>query len=202
MLVNAIGIDFGTTNSSIARATNSRAVELAHFPFSGGVTEAYRSLLYIEPKESWTGPEGIDRYLAAENRGRLIQSLKSFLSSRTLLSTDVFGRRRSLEELHARILRDLRDKAEAQFGIKIGPVVAGRPVQFVGAETEADNEYAQDRLRESFRLAGYESVQFEMEPVAAAHYYESTQDRDELILVGDFGGGTSDGSLIHAGRVL
>ena len=198
----AIGIDFGTTNSSIAHVTSAGEVRLAEFPFNGRRTDAYRSLLYIEKTKSWTGPEGIEHYLAAENRGRLIQSLKSFLSSRTLLSTDVFGRRRSLEELHSRILRDLRDKAEAQFGIKIGPVVAGRPVQFVGAETEADNEYAQDRLRESFRLAGYESVQFEMEPVAAAHYYESTQDRDELILVGDFGGGTSDFSLIHAGRVL
>jgi hypothetical chaperone protein len=198
----AIGIDFGTTNSSIARATGPGQVELAVFPFSAGMTDAYGSLLYIEKTKSWTGPEGIEHYLAAENRGRLIQSLKSFLSSRTLLSTDVFGRRRSLEELHSRILRDLREKAEHQFGIKIGPVVVGRPVQFVGAETEEDNQYAQGRLQESFRLAGYESVQFEMEPVAAAHYYESTQDHDELILVGDFGGGTSDFSLIHAGRVL
>ena len=202
MLVNAIGIDFGTTNSSIARATGSRAVEVAQFPFSGGVTEAYRSLLYLEPKESWTGPEGIDRYLAAENRGRLIQSLKSFLSSRTLLTTDVFGRRRSLEELHARILRDIREKAQRQFQTEIGPVMVGRPVRFVGAETDEDNQYAEDRLREAFRLAGYDSVQFELEPVAAAHYYESTLDHDELILVGDFGGGTSDFSLIHAGGVL
>jgi hypothetical chaperone protein len=175
---------------------------LAQFPFSGGVTEAYRSLLYIEPKESWTGPEGIDRYLSAENRGRLIQSLKSFLSSRMLLSTDVYGRRRSLEELHARILRDIREKAQHQFHVEIGSVTVGRPVRFVGAETDADNQYAQDRLREAFRLAGYDAVHFEMEPVAAAHYYESTLDHDELILVGDFGGGTSDFSLIHAGSVL
>src|SRR5712692_4336174 len=107
----AIGIDFGTTNSSIARANGAGDVELAHFPSMGEMTAAYRSLLYLEQiKESgvstlksWTGPEGIEHYLAADRKGRLIQSLKSFLSSRSLQSTDVFGRKYKLEELIARI---------------------------------------------------------------------------------------------------
>ncbi len=166
---------------------------MAQFPFSGGVTEAYRSLLYLEPKESWTGPEGIDHYLSAENRGRLIQSLKSFLSSRTLLSTGrvwtATNPGRTARAHGITVQGDIREKAQRQFQIEIGSVVVGRPVRFVGAETDEDNQYAQDRLREAFRLAGYDSVQFEMEPVAAAHYYESTLDHDELILVGDFGGG-------------
>jgi len=38
-----------------------------------------------------------------------------------------------------------------------------------------------------------------MEPIAAAYSYESTLDHDELLLIGDFGGGTSDFSLLHAG---
>jgi hypothetical chaperone protein len=204
----AIGIDFGTTNSSVAIAHNDGTVDLARFPSMGTLTDAYRSLLYLEQiKErgitslkSWTGPAGIETYLQAETKGRLIQSLKSFLSSRTLTTTDVFGRRQTLEDLIARILKDLRTAAETQFGV--GPIrsaVVGRPVRFVGAEKEADNEYSEGRLREAFRKAGFESVEFEMEPVAAAHYYESTLDHDELILIGDFGGGTSDFSLIHAG---
>src|SRR4029077_10754917 len=57
-------------------------------------------------------------------------------------------------------------------------------------------------LRLAFNSAGYESVEFEMEPVAAAHYYESTLDHDELILIGDFGGGTSDFSLVHVGPTV
>jgi hypothetical chaperone protein len=105
----------------------------------------------------------------------------------------------SLEELIARILRDLREKAEAQFGEPIRSAVVGRPVRFVGAEKEEDNSFAQERLGAAFRLAGYESIEFELEPVAAAHYYESTLDHDELILIGDFGGGTSDFSLLHVG---
>jgi hypothetical chaperone protein len=202
-----IGIDFGTTNSSVALARASGEVELASFPTATSFTDSYRSLLYLEQAKesgretlkSWSGPAGIERYLEAENKGRLIQSLKSFLSARTLKTTEVFGRRRTLEELIARILKDLRVAAEHQFDVPIKSAVVGRPVRFVGAENEEDNQYCEERLREAFRLAGFHAVEFEMEPVGAAYYYESTLDHDELILIGDFGGGTSDFSLIHVG---
>lgn len=207
MLTSCIGIDFGTTNSSVARATAAGQVDLVQFPHAAGMTDSYRSLLYLEEVrernvrvvKSWSGPEGIERYLAAETKGRLIQSLKSFLTSRSLRSTDVFGRRRTMEDLIGRIVRDLREKAERQFGIEIRSAVVGRPVTFVGAETEADNAWAQERLEQAFLAAGFESVRFEMEPVAAAHHYESTLDHDELILIGDFGGGTSDFSVVRVG---
>ena len=208
----AVGIDFGTTNSSIARSVDhsSSAVELVRFPCPGGSTESYRSLLYLEQVrqqgknrlQSWTGPSGIEHYLARESSGRLIQSLKSFLTSRMLQSTEIFGLRITIEELIARILRDLRQQAEQQFGVPITSAVAGRPVRFVGAESEADNVYAEGRLRNAYQLAGFDEVEFEMEPVAAAHYYESTLERDELILIGDFGGGTSDFSLIRVGPTI
>jgi hypothetical chaperone protein len=202
-----IGIDFGTTNSSIARADRSGEVQLANFPYLGALTDAYRSLLYLQQAKeggvnklkSWTGPEAIEQYLSAETKGRLIQSLKSFLSSRNLHSTEIFGRRHTLEDLIARILRDLREKAEHQFGTRITSAVVGRPVHFVGAVNQEDDAYAESRLRSAFESAGFESVEFEMEPIAAAHYYESTLDHDELILIGDFGGGTSDFSLVHVG---
>jgi hypothetical chaperone protein len=77
--------------------------------------------------------------------------------------------------------------------------MVGRPVRFVGAETEDDDGYAVTRLREAFKIAGFENVDFEMEPVAAAYAYESMLDDDELILIGDFGGGTSDFSLLQVG---
>jgi hypothetical chaperone protein len=206
----AIGVDFGTTNSSIACADCSDEVQLAKFPYLGGLTDAYRSLLYLQQAKergantlkSWTGPEGIEQYLSADTKGRLIQSLKSFLTSRNLHSTEVFGRRHTLEDLIARILRDLRKKAELQFGINITSAVVGRPVHFVGAENQEDDGYAESRLRSAFESAGFESVQFEMEPIAAAHYYESTLDHNELILIGDFGGGTSDFSLVHVGPTV
>ena len=202
-----VGIDFGTTNSSVARATTGSNVELVQFTHSAGTTEAFRSLLYLEQVKapgrssikSWTGPAGIEQYLVAETKGRLIQSLKSYLTSRSLTSTEVFGRRYTIEDLIARILTDLREHAERHFRTPIRSAMVGRPVSFVGAETEADNHYAVSRLKKAFQKAGYESVDFEMEPVAAAYHYESTLDHDELILIGDFGGGTSDFSLLHVG---
>jgi hypothetical chaperone protein len=93
----------------------------------------------VNALKSWSGPEGIEHYLSADHKGRLIQSLKSFLSNRSLQSTDVFGRKYTLEELIARILRDLREKAASQFGAPISKAVVGRPVRFVGAETSLES---------------------------------------------------------------
>lgn len=111
----------------------------------------------------------------------------------------MFGKRIQLEELVARILRDIRMAAEEQFGSPVKSAVVGRPVRFVGANTADDDEYATGRLTESLHKAGFEEVSFEYEPIAAAYFYESTLDHDELILIGDFGGGTSDFSLIQVG---
>lgn len=202
----AVGIDFGTTNSSVG-FVQATEVELISFPFSAGTTESFRSVLYLQQHKergrshlkSWTGPAAIETYLAAENKGRLMQSLKSYLPNRDLKSTEVFGKAYTFEDLVARILGDLRQHTEHRLETSVRHVTVGRPVNFVGAETEEDNQYAVARLRNAFLKAGFESVDFEMEPVAAAYYYESTLDHDELILIGDFGGGTSDFSLLHVG---
>jgi hypothetical chaperone protein len=146
-----------------------------------------------------SGPAAIERYLESEEKGRLIQSLKSHLASRLLSGTEVFGRRHGLEELISRMLSDLRKHAEKQFEQPIHRAMVGRPVRFVGAESTDDDDFAVSRLRTAFHLAGFEHVDFELEPVAAACSYESTLDHDVLILIGDFGGGTSDFSLLRVG---
>ncbi|MEG9438023.1 Hsp70 family protein [Edaphobacter sp. HDX4] len=204
----AVGIDFGTTNSSVAVVRGDEKVELASFPTATGSTVSFRSILYLEQVKrnggakqllSKTGPAGIEAYLDAEEKGRLIQSLKSYLPNRTLTGTEVFGRHFTLEQLVSRMLADLRERAERQFGIPIRHATVGRPVRFVGAETDENDAYAVSRLRDAFALAGFEGVEFEMEPIAAAYSYESSLDHDELILIGDFGGGTSDFSLVRVG---
>jgi hypothetical chaperone protein len=206
--LDAVGFDFGTTNSSVALVDGNAQVQLASFPSPSGETQSFRSVLYFEhlkttagPKRmhAFAGPAAIEHYLQAEEKGRLVQSLKSHLSSRTLTGTEVFGRRYKLEDLIARMITDLRKHAAHQFHKPISYAMVGRPVRFVGAETEADDEFAVARLREAFAAAGFEHVDFEMEPVAAACAYESTLDHDELILIGDFGGGTSDFSLLRVG---
>jgi hypothetical chaperone protein len=99
----------------------------------------------------------------------------------------------------SRMLVDLRKEATHQFARPIRRAMVGRPVRFVGATSTEDDDFALSRLRESFLLAGFDEVEFEMEPVAAAYAYQSTLDHDELILIGDFGGGTSDFSLLRVG---
>ncbi len=203
-----VGIDFGTTNSSVAIADEGSNVTLMRFPAAASETVSFRSVLYFEQfktaagakkSHSFAGPAAIEHYLQADEKGRLIQSLKSHLPSRMLTGTEIFGRRHKLEELIARMLSDLRKHSEKYLGAPIRRVRVGRPVRFVGAETEEDDAFATSRLREAFTAAGFEHIDFELEPVAAAYAYESTLDHDELILIGDFGGGTSDFSLLRVG---
>ena len=202
----SIGIDFGTTNSSVAIITEGE-LHLLSFPSLQGLTESYRSVLYLEQHrhagrtqlKSFTGPLAIEHYLHAESPGRLIQSLKSYLPSRSLTGTEVFGRRYTLEELIARILTDLRLALERHIGEPVCHATVGRPVRFVSAETEEDDAFAVSRLEMAFKQAGFDSVSFEYEPIGAAYAYESSLTHDELILIGDFGGGTSDFSLLHVG---
>lgn len=198
-----VGIDFGTTNSSVARLSAS-GTELVRF---SNASLSSRSILYLEKTargvHSNSGPLAIERYLEAhregDHPGRLIQSLKSYLPSQTLTGTEVFGRHYTLEDLISRILADLRSQAERQFGGPIRSATVGRPVRFVGAETAQDEEFALSRLAAAFERAGFEEVNFELEPLAAAAAYQTTLKRDETVLIGDFGGGTSDFSLVTLG---
>jgi len=189
-MTRAFGLDFGTTNSAVACAS-AAAVQ---------TTPVHRSILYFEPKApTTTGNSAIDRYLAADEKGRLMQSLKSFLGSRLFTGTNVHGRQYSMEDLLAIFLRDLRKTAEQQFGPFQGTIVVGRPVRYANANDEADNEFALRRLRAALEKAEIGPVEFEYEPVAAAYFYASRLDHDELIVIGDFGGGTSDFSLLRVG---
>ena len=206
--MDAVGFDFGTTNTSVALVEAGGGVRLASFPALGALTESFRSVLYFEQTKTaaglkrvhaLAGPAAIEHYLEADEKGRLVQSLKSHLASRTLTGTEVFGRRYKLEDLIARMIGDVRKQAAVQFGRPVNYAMVGRPVRFVGAESAADDDFAVGRLREAFKQAGFERVDFEMEPVAAACAYESTLDHEELILIGDFGGGTSDFSLLRVG---
>src|SRR5262249_29847307 len=132
-------------------------------------------------------------------RGRLIQSMKSHLASRLFTETNLFGHFYTLEDLIAVIIRALKAGTEAQFGPVGHSVTVGRPAHFSGATTAEDDAFALGRLRAAFQQAGFERVAFEFEPVAAAYQYERQLDHDELVLIGDFGGGTSDFSLIRLG---
>jgi hypothetical chaperone protein len=142
---NAVGFDFGTTNSSVALVQGNSSVRIASFSSGGKESYSFRSILDFEQYKTpagarrthvFTGPSAIEHHLETEENDRLIQSLKSHLPSRTLTGTEVFGRRYKLEEMLARMIGDLRQHAEKQFASPIRSAMAGRPVHFASAETK------------------------------------------------------------------
>jgi len=203
---SAIGIDFGTTNSAVASAHDG-GVTLATVPTEGGDSHTFRSVLCFDPDERerngrpkpLAGPRAIERYVQLGGEARFLQSLKSYLPSKLFNSTTIFGHRFTLEQLIGALVRELKLAAEPALGPFPAAVVVGRPVRFVGAETEEDDAYAVGRLRAALALAGLPEVVFEYEPVGAAYHYEAALKQDELVLIADFGGGTSDFCLARVG---
>lgn len=202
----AFGLDFGTTNSALALAAGDGTPRLAGFAGPDGSTPTFRSLLYFDredelaPVEVHAGGAALLAHLERDvHAGRLIQSLKSFLASRLFSATEIFGRSYRLEQLIGILLGRLREEAEAALGEPVRAAVVGRPVHFVGAANAEDDALALSRLRAALVNAGFHSVRFEYEPIGAARHYERGLARDELLLIGDFGGGTSDFSLLRVG---
>jgi len=194
-----VGIDFGTTNSAVGLADGDQPADLAVLPGAGGQpATTWRTVLFFEPDapEVRAGAPAIERYLEVEGEGRLVQSIKSHLSSASFTRTSIAGRTWTLEGLVAEFLRRLRAAAPRDLGRR---VVIGRPVRYWGAATAEDEERAISRMRAALAAAGFDEVAFEYEPVAAAAGYAERLDHEELILVADFGGGTSDFSLVRVG---
>jgi hypothetical chaperone protein len=189
--MDAIGIDFGTTNSAVAIANDHGDVKLV--PLAGA--PYWRTVLYFEDGGKLTaGSPAIARYLDTEGDGRLVQSIKSHLASSTFSRTHIFGRSYQLDDMIAAYLRQIRAASPIDLGSRC---VVGRPVRYWGAETPEDDARAIGRMREALGKAGFDDVVFEYEPVGAAARYAARLDHEELIVVADFGGGTTDFTVVR-----
>jgi hypothetical chaperone protein len=131
--------------------------------------------------------------------GRLLHSLKSGLAT-GYEGTTIFGRYYTLEELIALYLRAIRERVEAERGEVVEGIVLGRPVHFVESGGEADDHRAEERLRHAAHEAGFRHVAFELEPIAAALYYELAVREPQHIVVFDLGGGTLDITVMRIGQ--
>jgi hypothetical chaperone protein len=193
-----VGIDFGTTNSAVAVADDGGDVQLV--PLAGA--PHWRTVLYFEPGGGLTaGSPAIARYLETEGDGRLIQSIKSHLASAAFSRTAIFGKRWQIDDMIAAYLRQVRAAAPVDLGRR---AVVGRPVRYWGAESADDDARAVARMQDALAKAGFDEVVFEYEPVGAAARYAARLDREEQIVVADFGGGTTDFTVIRvpSGTVL
>lgn len=191
------GIDFGTTNSALSVYRNN-TVEVLGVDGNDRSGELMRSVLYFnDENEIFAGREAIRQYVSDGAAGRFMQSIKTFLPNISFDHTEVFGRRYGIEDLVAIILRQLKARGEAHVGSVVDSVVLGRPVVF-SADPHKD-AVAEQRLEKAARKAGFKNIWFQYEPVAAALAYEDSLQvgQERIVFIGDFGGGTSDFSVIR-----
>jgi len=129
--------------------------------------------------------------------GRLMQFIKTALRSEKYTGTQVFDRYYTLSDIIATYLQALKGRAESLLGEEISSVTLGRPVRF-SASVEQDRK-AQATLQQGAQEAGFKQVNFELEPIAAALYYELSLSKAQNVLIFDFGGGTLDLTIMRLG---
>lgn len=206
----SLGIDFGTTNTVLSLADASGPARLVKFAAPEGELFAFRSCLsFFAPAENpqdrqiAAGPWAIDAYVEDPADTRFIQSFKSFAAQASFTETQILGRRYRFEDLLSTFLLKVRDYAGPELSGLPDRVIVGRPVTFAGGAP--DEALALERYEIAFRRMGVKEVLYAYEPVGAAFFFARALQQDATVLVGDFGGGTSDFSIIrferHAGEM-
>lgn len=195
-MANACGVDFGTSNSTVGWARPGQPALLA---LEDG-KPTLPSVVFFNAEEDKVsyGREALADYLAGYE-GRLMRSLKSLLGTSLIDGqTEVGGRALPFRMLLGHFIAELKRRAECAAGRPFTSAVFGRPVFFIDDSAAADR-LAEDTLAEVARAAGFRDIAFQYEPIAAAFDYESQIAREELVLIVDIGGGTSDFSLVRLG---
>ncbi|MFV3371268.1 Hsp70 family protein [Pseudomonas sp. NY15435] len=190
----ALGIDFGTSNSTVGwwRPDTEPLIALE----DDKITLPSVIFFNVEERRPVYGRLALHEYLEGYE-GRLMRSLKSLLGSSLLKSeTTVLGSAMPFKDLLGLFIGELKKRAETVAGREFESVVLGRPVFFVDDDPKADQE-AQDTLVAVAQKLGFKDVSFQYEPLAAAFDYERSIQREELVLIVDIGGGTSDFSLVR-----
>ena len=195
-MAQACGIDFGTSNSTAGwvRPGHPIMLELE----DGKMTLPSVVFFNAEDEQTSYGRAALAEYLAG-CEGRLMRSLKSLLGTSLIDGqTEVGGRALPFRLLLAQFIGEVKRRAESAAGRPFDEVVMGRPVHFIDDDKAAD-QLAEDTLAGIARSVGFRHVAFQYEPIAAAFEYESQIEREELVLIADIGGGTSDFTLVRLG---
>jgi hypothetical chaperone protein len=193
-MANACGVDFGTSNSTVGWVRPGAPIML---PLEEGKVTLPSVVFFNVDDDAVTyGRAALSEYLAGYE-GRLMRSLKSLLGTSLIDGqTEVGGRALPFKMLLSQFIGELKHRAEQAAGRKLDSAVLGRPVHFIDDDKAAD-KLAEDTLGEIARSVGFKNIAFQYEPIAAAFDYESQIDREELVLIADIGGGTSDFSLVR-----
>lgn len=200
-----LGLDFGTTNTVVSVAAPDGRHEILSLAAPGGErVQAFRSALSFQPDPQAprggrmdAGPFAIEAFVQDPVETRFIQSFKTFAASAAFTETQILQRRYSFEDLLGGFLLRLREHGPPILREPVRLIV-GRPVVFAGSRPDADLALA--RYEEAFRRLGYAEVRYAYEPVGAAFFFARRLEGEATVLVGDFGGGTSDFSIIRFTR--
>lgn len=188
------GLDFGTSNSTIGVTVNQHCqlVPLER------AKPTIRSAIFCDAEaKQWVyGQQGIDSYLEGVP-GRLLMALKTVLGSSLMEDkTIIFNEYLPYTKVLSYFLQHLKVRAEKVADQELTQVVLGRPVHFHDHDLVKDR-HAQDTLEQIARDLGFKEVSFQYEPIAAALAYEASIQKEQLAMIVDMGGGTSDFSIIR-----
>lgn len=189
------GLDFGTSNTTLGTIEDDAPVLAA---LENGQTTVPSAIFYEADSAVLIGRKAVDAYVEGVS-GRLMRSLKSVLGTALIDETTRLGRERtSFRDVIAYYLGAVKRRAEASTGRELREVVHGRPVHFVDNAPDADRK-AEQILREIAGEIGFDEVTFQFEPIAASLDYERQISAEEIALIADIGGGTSDFSIVRLG---
>src|SRR5690348_2048488 len=195
--MTVIGVDFGTTNSVITLLRPDGTVATRRHAFGTAELDVIRSVLCFWNDgtrnsivlRNAAGPAAIEAYLDDPLESRLMMSLKSYLAQPGFTETRVFGRAFTLEGLIGLFLGQILPTPRDAI------LLAGRPVKFAG--NVPDDALGEQRLRAAYATAGWPAIQTALEPEAAGYRFANGLNAPANVLIGDFGGGTSDFSVLR-----
>src|SRR5689334_14341295 len=189
------GLDFGTSNTTLGTIEGQAPVLVA---LEAAQTTIPTAMFYEAGGGVLIGRRAVEAYVEGAS-GRLMRSLKSVLGTSLIDETTRLGRQRTgFRDVIAYYLGAVKRRAEQATGRELREVVHGRPVHFVDNAPDADRK-AEDTLRQIARDVGFREVTFQFEPIAAALDYEREIAAEEVALIADIGGGTSDFSIVRLG---
>jgi hypothetical chaperone protein len=193
MTTISCGIDFGTSNSSVAIANNG---QVSLVPVEGTQVTIPSAIFFPLIGKSSYGRAAVKMFFE-RTEGRFMRSLKRALGTALMKQgTLVNNKPLKFDRIIASFLGNLKAKTDSFAGREIEHVVVGRPVHFVDNNSEADTR-AQKELRDIAHQVGYKHIDFQFEPIAAAFAHEVNIEGEKLAIVADLGGGTSDFTVIR-----
>ncbi len=187
-------VDFGTSNSLLSFVSDSGVITPIPLDPVGGLV--LRSLFYTPDKNQWYfGSNAIKHYVENEGSGRFFRSIKKFLPEPSYNGTIVHNRNLSIVDLVAVFLGEMKKRADMHIGLNVERIILGRPALY--SLDKANDELAEDRMRKGAIQAGFKEVIFCPEPIAAGLDYQHDSQSERIVLVADYGGGTSDFTLMR-----